>query len=335
MPADGRTPAIHFWTNHPEAGEPWNPDEEPLRHADAFGHAFLELYWRMKAEGMPVTIGPAVPRESTALVAILHELIGWHPSAPAQPVALLAREALRCRPVPRIVVIRVDVPLQVAAPRIASLTIMPTRASVERDDQLALPMLPNRGLVPRDAARADQLRTVAIKAYSYNVPSWVDARFHDALADLGFVLRIDTEQDGRWGDFRDVDVVLCTHDTANLTDERSKPPTKLVNAWVAGAIPVCGPFTAYRELGENGSDMLVCDGTAAGYLAALAQLRESPETVAVLRAGIARRAPEFAAAAVTAEFVDAISRATPARRAALTAEVIRGGIHRLKAGLRS
>ncbi len=287
----------HFWTQVPDALVEWVPDEQPDLHPNAYGHAFLELYWRLHTLGYPVSIGPAAPSDAEVIVVLLHELIDWvslqHLTNTRQTFDL-AFQSLRLRHPPKIVMIRVDLHMQVAAPRMASLAVMPTQASVERAGQVWVPMLPQRGLHPRDRSRGDQLTTVALKGYSHNIPAWIDDDFGAELRSLGFTLRLDTELNNRWRDFSDVDVVLCAQDESTLEDDRRKPATKLINAWRAGVIPICGPYTAYEEIGNSGETMLVCDGTARGYLGALAVLRREPEVAARIRSHLPDQARRYA-----------------------------------------
>lgn len=305
---------VHFWTRSSDAHVPWAPDEEPDLHPDAFGHAFLELYSRMNALGYSVSIGPAVPSDSEVIVASLHELFHWEYGISNRATFELALRALLRRRPTKIVVIRVDLPFRVRSPAIASLTVMPTRASVESAAQVWVPMLPNRGLVPRDASRGNDLKTVALKAYSFNVPGWVDGDFLAELGALGFDLRVDTELNDRWRDFDGVDIVLCAHDETTLEDERRKPATKLINAWRAGVIPVCGPYSAYAELGRDGETMLVCDGTARGFLDALTVLRNRPAVAWRIRSNLGEQSRVYAPNRVVDLWWRAFMSAPPATR---------------------
>ncbi|QMU97418.1 hypothetical protein FVO59_09465 [Microbacterium esteraromaticum] len=279
---------VHFWTRHPEAHEPWSPDDAPGLHLTAYGHAFLELFQRLRAAGRPVSIGESIPARATSVVASMEELVAHQPQIPARMrlrlAAALARRALAPR-LPGVVVLRVDTYLSVDAPSFTTLEAMPTRASIRLPRQRVLPLLPQRGIVPRDPARGDRLETVAIKAYSYNVPSWADDGFRSALAELGFTLRIDTELDGRWEDFAEVDVVLCTHGAG--VDPRSKPPTKLIAAWHGGAIPVCGRYTGYIEAGIDDENMVLASGgDAVALIGALRRLRDDPAVAPRIRAAL-------------------------------------------------
>lgn len=305
---------VHFWTRNRDALVPWDPDDEPELHSNAYGHAFLELYARMHALGYSVSIGPTVPAASEVIVASLHELFHWeHGTDTRETLDVALRALVRRRPA-KVVIIRVDVPLGVQAPAIASLTMMPTRASVESTAQVWVPMLPNRGLIARRASRGTDLAVVALKAYSFNVPAWVDEYFMARLAALDFELRVDTEVNGRWRDFASVDVVLCAHDDSTLEDERRKPATKLINAWRAGVIPVCGPYSAYAELGRDGETMLVCDGSAEGFIEALTALRSRPAVTSRIRSNLAEQTNLYAPDRIVELWWKAFLEAAPATR---------------------
>jgi hypothetical protein len=199
---------------------------------------------------------------------------------------------------------------------------MPTAASVERPRQRPLPVFPQRGLIPRDQRRGDALETVAVKAYSYNVPTWMDDSFEQELRALGYRLRIDTEHEGRWRDFSNVDVVLGTHPMRIIGDERVKPPTKLINAWRAGAIPVCGSYVGYLEVGHPDEDMIVTDGSPQQYVEALARLRREPDVAAGIRRNALRRAQEYEPRDVTDSYWRAFSEAKRAHRSAIALELL-------------
>lgn len=319
---DDETTRVHFWTRAVHALDPWDPDAEPGRHADAFGHTFLELHHRMRARRLPVTIGAEPPSGAVAVVVSFAELSQYLPKPPPILVARLAHAVLGVRPAPAVVVIRDDVPLHVHAPAFTTLEVMPTVASVRLARQVALPMLSQRGLIPRDPSRGERLEVVAIKAYSYNVPSWVDDGFRTALEDLGWSLRVDTERSGRWHDFADVDVVLCMH-PADLDDDRRKPPTKLIAAWSAGVIPICGDYRGYREIGADGETMLAASAEPESVIAALARLRDRPELSARIRASLAGAARRFTPDRVVEANWAAMSRAPRASRVTLVAALSR------------
>lgn len=304
---------VHFWTRRPEALDMWDPDEQPYRHLNAYGHGFLELHRRLALLGHSVSIGSRIPAGTTAVVASMEELSEYQSRIPDRMAALLALACLRLRRMPALTVIRVDTGLHVDPPAGTTLELMPTRASIAVHRQSWLPMLPQRGLRTRDTQRGAGLNTVALKVYSENVPEWVNASFTTRLATLGFELRVDDEHSGRWADFREVDVVLCAHNPTTLRDELRKPATKLINAWRAGAIPICGDYIGYRELGVDGENALFVEGAGAEpYLAALARLRDEPELAERVRRALPSEL--YAWQSIADEYWHAFTQAPRARR---------------------
>ncbi|UNK70134.1 hypothetical protein [Microbacterium sp. H1-D42] len=335
--------SVHFWTRRPEALTTWDPDEAPQQHQNAFGHAFLEMYWRLRAKALPVTLGPKPPHGCTVVVVSFEELANYQPQVPSTLMARLALSLLPLRRMPAVVVFRVDAALSVRPPSFTTLEVMATKGAVETPRQTWLPLLPQRGLQVRDPARGDRIETVALKAYSYNVPVWVDDRFISRLSELGMNLRIDTELNGMWHDFREVDVVLCTQRLQPGTDrpaidDRRKPPTKLINAWAAGAIPVCGDHRGYREIAETGTDALFARDEPDAFLAALSALRSKPQLVSSMMAAIAKRSEQFSIEQVSTDTWNALTEAPPAKRRDVTIEAARAlfaeAVHRVKSAAR-
>lgn len=272
-PNAAHTSRVHFWTDRPvEDARGWNPDLEPHLYATGYGHAFLEPYARLRDSGYSVTLGRRAPLTATVIVASLEELTNWLPFCEPSMVRALAREVLRTQA--PLVVIRGDVHPEILAPRFTVAEIVPTqRAVLDPGRHVYLPLLPQRGLIERDVRRGTDIQTAVLKAYAKNVPPWLDADFVQAADDLGVVVRVDDETAStrRWEDFSDVDVAICSQPMQELRNETRKPPTKLVNAWRAGAIPVVVPMLPYAEIGSDGVNMLVASG-AEDLLQALRRL---------------------------------------------------------------
>ena len=149
---------VHFWTLRSGAQRPWDPDSEPELNLNGYGHAFLELYWRLRREGRDVSIGPMVPRTCDAIVVSLEEPSEWMARLPPRMAARLALACLRPIRTPAVAVLRVGLPLNIQPPRYTTLEVMPTQASVKHRYQAYLPMFPHRGLLPRDPGRGDNAR---------------------------------------------------------------------------------------------------------------------------------------------------------------------------------
>jgi hypothetical protein len=247
-PVPAAVATVHFWTSSdPGDVEQWDPDAEPERFADGRGHSVLEPYARLRANGLPVSVGPVVPPGTDTVVASMADVVMWR----GGPRPLATTRFLRSvRGVRRTVIVRNEHPLFVPTPSFVTDQLIPTATAKPARNPLGSPTaewiapLPQRGMRQRSPARRGLIGTVALKANPDNVPGWLtEQRFVDALHRLGMTLDIDTTAD-RWPDFAEVDVALCVrvpmprHDGPGLA---RRPPTKLVNAWSAGAIPLVLP----------------------------------------------------------------------------------------------
>lgn len=102
---------------------------------------------------------------------------------------------------------------------------------------------------------------------------WDAARWQAELAPLGLDFTIPPAS--RWNDMRDLDAVVAIRSF----DDRShghKPPSKLVNAWLAGVPFIGGADSAYRQIGTPGEDYLLATSPEA-VRDALARLRAEPD----------------------------------------------------------
>lgn len=78
-----------------------------------------------------------------------------------------------------------------------------------------------------------------------------------------------------WNDYSDVDVAICLRPVPS----GKKPPTKLINAWCAGTIPIIGDRSGV-ELGTHGVDCFVAAPTdVPSILDTLIQEKEKMEFV--------------------------------------------------------
>lgn len=289
----------------------WDPDEQTQRFASGLGHNLLELYARLRARGLPVTIGASIPADSALVVYFQH---AW------DRIGEL-RLALQAAPF-HTAVIRSDAPLWWENLLPADLVIVPNNAPVWRDrvGQAAvhLPALPQRGMIGRDPSRVG-VGTLAVKGNPESVPCFVrEPGFLAALEERGIELLLDTPQrtdggDQRWHDFRDVDAVLCLRGAAADDPLTNKPATRLVNAWCAGAIPLVAPEPAYLELVRDGEDGFVVE-RAPDILRVLDRLAADHEPTQRVYAACLARAQEFETEGLLDRWVAELDRVSGLRR---------------------
>ncbi len=295
---------VHFVaTVAPGAVAAWDPDRDPERFADGEGHQIVELFARLRDRGLPVTIGPRPPRGALLVVSADH-LVSWRGPARRRARAQVARSVLAGS---RLVVVLGDHPHPERLPGFVGTRVAPTPSAARSDpDAVWLPLLPQRALVPRDPARRGTLRRLAIKAFPGNVPpAYRDPDLARRLGALGVDLRID-DTPTAWPDFSTVDLVACVgHPQPEWdTDPRldRKPPTKLINAWAAGCVPLIAPQTGYLDLARPGIDAVLVRSPD-DVCREVARLADDPAALAALETASTARGAAFTTDAVTDRWV--------------------------------
>lgn len=281
---------IHFYAQSQadaDALERWDPDLEPELFASGIGHNVFELYARLRMRGFSVSIGPRIPADATLLVAF----------AASYRNLRFSWNASRYRNL----VIRSDTPLSVETPFSVECVVVPNASNywTERYGTRVryVPALPQRGLVVRNEGRS-KLETVALKSNPENVPVILrDDAFVRILADAGVTLVVDAPSstdgpDQAWHDFSQVDAALCVRGSTSQDDMYRKPPTKLINAWCAGTIPIVSPEQAYLELIDEGENALVLQKLEE-LPSCLEMLSQNQDLTEQLFRGVAEKAAEY------------------------------------------
>ena len=140
----------------------------------------------------------------------------------------------------------------------------------ERRDSFWIPMWPQTGLVARNPERCG-VQCVAFAGRYYYLSGGQSA-WQTSIEELGMsFLMLDPKN---WNDYSGVDVLLAIRslDDRNYT---TKPPSKLVNAWLAGIPLVAGYDSAYSQIGRPGLDYIRA-GTKQGALEAIRRLQSDP-----------------------------------------------------------
>ena len=159
------------------------------------------------------------------------------------------------------------------------------------------------GLLPRDPARGATLRNVAYFGMfkqlppSLRLPQWpqqLHALGLDWFTPGGATLDAPLDQ-RRIHDYSTADIVVALRDPLRAVGDH-KPPTKLLNAWLAGVPAIVGPESAFLALRTDELDFIeAADGDA--VLAALARLQADPALYAAMRRRAQQRAAEVTPAA--------------------------------------
>jgi hypothetical protein len=180
---------------------------------------------------------------------------------------------------------------------------------------------PQPGLLPRDTSRCGALRSVGYFGMFKQLPEELrHASWRAQLRDLGCdwltpggsTITSPLDQ-SRIHDYSLVDVVVALRDPLR-GDASHKPPTKLLNAWLAGVPAIVSPDPAYLALRTHELDFIeAADAPAA--LAALRRLRDQPGLYSVMCQRARERAAEFTPAAISARWQRLLTVEIPAARA--------------------
>jgi hypothetical protein len=161
-----------------------------------------------------------------------------------------------------------------------------------------MPHWPQPGIVPRDESRGDRIENAVYMGSRLYVKGPLS---HPALTrrlqDLGvtFTPRFGDvkSQKADWTDYREVDLVFAVRD-CTVYDANQKPPSKLINAWLAGAAALLGPESAFEQLRESELDFIPVR-TVDDIVDAVERLKRDPLLYRAIRENGLRRGQEFTA----------------------------------------
>ncbi|MEO0031010.1 MAG: hypothetical protein RIS94_768 [Pseudomonadota bacterium] len=149
-------------------------------------------------------------------------------------------------------------------------------------------LYPQAGIVPRSAPEG-RMKRIGYLGHVHNNLVWRHDRWQAFLDPLG--LEFVAPPASQWHDFADLDAVVAIRSFSKARFS-SKPPSKLINAWIAGVPFIGGSDSAYRQIGTPGEDFLVATNPDE-VRAAIARLQNEPGLVAKLVSNGRERAREF------------------------------------------
>jgi hypothetical protein len=160
---------------------------------------------------------------------------------------------------------------------------------------------PQPGLVPRDRARGTLCENVAYFGREMNLAPELRAEgWEDVMDRHGFEWIVRPRP--QWNDYEVSDDPVF--------DARSKPPSKLINSWMAGVPAIVGSEPAYQHIRRSELDFIEVS-TVADLRWALKRLRENSALYRDMVENGRRRAKEFGPASITAEWLSLFRDALP------------------------
>lgn len=175
-----------------------------------------------------------------------------------------------------------------------------------------IPHWPQPGLLERDRSRGAQLQTVAFLGHQANLaPVLTEPAWAQALAELGLAWQPQLATNRwhsleglppAWHDYRRIDVVVAARQLGSGCRYRSKPATKLYNAWLAGVPALLGAESAFQA--ERRSCLDYCEvNSLASAIAALQRLQQQPALYQAMVDNGRQRAAAIAPAAITQRWI--------------------------------
>lgn len=159
-----------------------------------------------------------------------------------------------------------------------------------------IPYWPQPGLVPRDPARGDRFENLVYMGARQNLAAEFKSdewRQEMEAAGINFVMTMDR---ACWHDYSAVDAILAVRSLSKSRYLR-KPPSKLVNAWLAGVPAVLGPDSAFRALRQSEFDYLEVTSLQAARDSIL-RLRDDVSLRTRMREVGMQRGSEYSVAAI-------------------------------------
>ena len=169
-----------------------------------------------------------------------------------------------------------------------------------------LPMFPQQRLQRRRADRGSRLERIVFMGDRHQIDPVLASREFGEVLNARFGIAFDVVDKSRipeWGDYSDADLVLAVRPPGSHPE--LKPPSKLINAWLAGVPALLGAEPAYRKLRRNANDYLEVSSPHE-VLEALSMLRSDPERYAAMRRQCEKRAREFSEPAIAAQWADVL-----------------------------
>lgn len=160
---------------------------------------------------------------------------------------------------------------------------------------------PQPGLISRDTARGETFEDIYYFGLAENLASELKSEdWHRFIEEHGFRWHLKSSPVD-WRNYSQVDAILFARDFSNK-QHINKPATKLYNAWIAGAIPICTPESAYVDEIDNVNQAVVIESFE-DLKAKLIALKSNPECISNMKNEGAAKAKHYSTEAIVQEWV--------------------------------
>ncbi len=194
-------------------------------------------------------------------------------------------------------------------PVLCNFAIVQNQANVKSKTDVLIPLWPQPGLIPRNQERRNRIENLVFKGHEGNLyEAFRSPEFVQELEKLGVRLVISPKPENQpvqWHDYSDADLVIAVRDLPQK-DYLVKPPSKLVNAWMAGVPALLGPEPAFAQLRRNPLDFIEVR-TPQQAIDAIRRLKKEPSLYQQMIANGLERSQAFTADSIAQQWHDALS----------------------------
>jgi len=134
--------------------------------------------------------------------------------------------------------------------------IVQNKSQVLGENVCWMPHWPQPGLLPRDKRRKEVRNVGYAGRQYYNV--FRGEFINQRLKSMG--LRLVELSPANWNDFSQIDVLCGVRSTDGYSYDK-KPPSKMINSWLANVPFIGGPDSAYKQIGHPGINYLLAENT--------------------------------------------------------------------------
>ena len=178
--------------------------------------------------------------------------------------------------------------------KLCDFEVLQNEIEPDTDVQIGIPLWPQPGILPRRVERAGKIECIAYFGRTGTAAPWLEsARFQEQIGALGARFEI---REKRWFDYQDVDVILA-HRLEAPVMVAHKPPSKLINAWLAHTPALLGDEPAFQNLRRSPLDYLSVSSPA-DVVSSLLRFKNEPRLFEEMVRNGAKRSGDYNAAAL-------------------------------------
>lgn len=263
-------PDVSAWGPIADNVKPPLPQNWDFPHKNGTYSWTVQTWTYLKRAGWPVEISPDFARDR---INVLHY------------------DHLRAKVIPsRFFVVAVQADR--GRPEICDLRVVQNKLCI-RDEatDFFIPHWTQPGLKPRSSERPPRIERLGYFGISLYLPEYLQKlSYLNKIKQQGVQFKPITDP-LRWHDYSEIDAAFGVRKASDY-DMTIKPPTKLLNAWAAGVVPLMGAEPAYRQVGHDGQDYLEINSPE-HLLQTLTHLNANPQLFQKLLAEGKQRALQF------------------------------------------